>query len=107
VGLRRVPPHEDLPLRRELPLMVDFAAALARKHARKGDVKERGQDRRASTMTMRQSIGPDAAFEKLASQLIEAADKVPCSLDDYIAGLRYILGEVEVSIQAAKEMSGE
>lgn len=78
--------------------------AYARMRARE---RERGQDQRASTFTMRQAIGADEAFEKLAQQLIEAADKVQCSVDDYIAGLRYILGEVEVAIQAAKEMQGD
>jgi len=78
-------------------------AAMRRHNPRVGDERERGQDLRASTMTMRQTIGPEPAFEKLSLQLIEAADKVPCSLDDYIAGMRYILGEVEVAIQAAKE----
>jgi hypothetical protein len=81
-------------------------AAMRRANPRKGDERERGQDLRKPTTTMRQAIGPDEAFEKLAGQLIESADKVPCSLDDYIAGLRYILGEVEVAIQAAKETQG-
>lgn len=79
---------------------------MRRHNPRKGDERERGQDRRKPTMTMRQAIGPDEAFEKLASQLIEAADKVDCSLSDYIAGMRYILGEVEVALQAAKETWG-
>jgi hypothetical protein len=83
------------------------AEKLARAHPRVGETRERGQDQRASTFTTRQAIGADEAFEKLAQQLIEAADKVKCSLDDYIAGLRYILSEIEVSIQAAKEMSGD
>jgi hypothetical protein len=78
---------------------------MARAHARKGEEKERGQDKRKPTTTMRQSIGPSEAFEKLAQQLIEAADKIPCEMDEYIAGLRYVLGEVEVAIQAAKETS--
>lgn len=85
--------------------------AYARMRARE---RERGQDQRAapatrisSTFTMRQAIVADEAFEKLAQQLIEAADKVQCSVDDYIAGLRYILGEVEVALQAAKEMQGD
>lgn len=45
----------------------------------------------------------EAAFERLARQLLSACDKVPCSKEAYIEGLRYILSEIEVSLQAAKE----
>jgi hypothetical protein len=86
--------------------VVDFAAKLARKHARKDEEKERGQDARRGSTTLRQTIGPDASFEKLAQQLIEAADKVPCEIDEYQSGLRYIIGEVEIALQASKECEG-
>lgn len=62
----------------------------------------RGENR-PSSATLRMTLGPDDAFAKLASQLLEAADKVECDQDDYVTGLRYILGEVEVALQAAKE----
>lgn len=73
-------------------------------HAEKPTYR-RNQDARRGSTTLRQTIGPDEAFETLARQLIEAADKVKCSQEDYIAGLRYVLGEVEIAIQAAKETS--
>lgn len=90
--------------------MVDFVAALhadrmKRAHARKDEEKERGQEKRKPTTSLRMSIGPDDKFAVLAQQLIEACDKVPCPQEDYIAGLRYIIGEVEIALQAAKETS--
>lgn len=76
---------------------------IAKAKARAAKGKAWGWAKRRGETTLRQTIGPDESFEKLAQQLIEACDKVECSKDDYIAGLRYILGEVEISLQAAKE----
>lgn len=58
---------------------------------------------RETSTSLQMRLGPDEAFAKLAQQLIEAADKVECDVDTYQTGLRYIIGEVEIALQASKE----
>jgi hypothetical protein len=65
--------------------------------------KERGQELRHPTTTMAMRIDPEPEFCVLAEQLVDACDRVRCSPEEYIAGMRYVLGVVEVALQAAKE----
>lgn len=72
------------------------------------DPRARARAKRSGeSYALRQKIGPDEEFARLAQLLIEACDKVECSKEDYITGLRYVLGEVEVALQAAKETLGD
>lgn len=85
-------------------MMVDFAKLLReRLDPRPNSPEDLGA--RPSSITTAASIGPPPAFVKLAGQLVEAAFKIPCSRDDRIAGLRFVLSEIEVALQAEKEES--
>lgn len=65
----------------------------------------RNQDGRKGSTALRMTLGPDEEFERIAREAISQADKVKCGMDEYITGLRYIIGEVEIALQAAKETS--
>jgi len=64
----------------------------------------RNQEARKGSLLLRARIGPDEEFEKIAEQLTGACDKVKCSIDEYQSGLRFIIGELEICLQASKEM---
>lgn len=41
----------------------------------------------------------------IAHRAIEQAGRATLGVDDYIEGLRYIIGEIEIAINAARETS--
>ena len=42
-------------------------------------------------------------FEQIAEKVVAEAADVKCDIPEYIAGLRHIIAELEVSRQAAEE----
>jgi len=42
-------------------------------------------------------------FETEVADLLRAFDAHECTVDEYMAGLRYAIGELEIALQAAKE----
>ena len=43
------------------------------------------------------------AFERIAAEVIQSAGRVPCSIEDYKAGMELIVEEIKVAISAAEE----
>jgi len=42
-------------------------------------------------------------FNEIAQECIEQANKVQCSVDTYVGGLKLIISELQVALDAAKE----
>lgn len=45
----------------------------------------------------------DEQFEELASRVVQEASAIDCGLEDYIAGLDTIIGELKMAKVAAQE----
>jgi hypothetical protein len=44
----------------------------------------------------------EKAFDEIAGETIQRAARVPCSITDYLAGLRHIIEELNVAVEAAQ-----